>query len=84
MNEKDISNCVEITPNPTTGELIVTSYELQVISLEVSDIYGRKLLPHTAHRTPHTVLDISNLQNGIYFLRITTDNGVVTKKIIKN
>jgi len=30
------------------------------------------------------MLDVSDLNAGVYFLRITTENGVTTKKIIKN
>jgi len=30
-----------------------------------------------------TVVNISHLPSGIYFVRITTENGVVTRKIIK-
>jgi len=35
---------VVLYPNPTTGELQVTSYKLQVTSVEVFDVYGRKIL----------------------------------------
>jgi hypothetical protein len=30
------------------------------------------------------VFDISHLPSGIYFLRITTENGVVMRKVVKN
>jgi len=73
---------VLVYPNPTTGELQVTSYELQVTSIEVFDIYGRKVIEPSL-----TVLqsyDLTVLQAGIYFVKITTEKGMVTKKIIKH
>jgi len=75
---------IQIFPNPTTGELQVTSYELQVTGVEIFDIYGRNLSSHTSYLSPHTSINISHLENGIYFVRVTTENGVFTKKILKN
>jgi hypothetical protein len=70
-----------IYPNPTSGELIVNSYELTVKSVEIFDVmgnsYGLTVLPSYG-------LDISHLPSGIYFLRITTETGVVTRKVIKS
>jgi hypothetical protein len=74
----------EIYPNPTTSVFTIESGKLKIENVEIFDVYGRKLLSHTAHRTPHTVLNVSHLQSGIYFIRITTSNNVVIKKIIKN
>jgi hypothetical protein len=73
-----------VYPNPTTGELHVTLSRCHAVtSVEIFDVYGRNILSHTAHRTPHTVLDISHLQAGIYFLKITTENETITKKVVK-
>ncbi|MDR2972028.1 MAG: hypothetical protein LBU83_08890, partial [Bacteroidales bacterium] len=44
---------IQIYPNPTTGELRVTSYELQVTSIEVFDIYGRAVSTHYSLLTTH-------------------------------
>jgi hypothetical protein len=73
-----------ISPNPTSGIIQVTSDKLQVTSIEIFDVFGRKLFSHTAYRTPHTTLNISHLQAGVYFVRIFKENGVFeTHKIIK-
>ena len=77
-------NDIILIPNPTTGVLQVTSYELQVTGIEVFDIYGKNLTPHTSYLAPQTSLDISNLASGVYFVKIYTNAGVVTKKVIKN
>jgi len=93
---------IKVYPNPTTGELRVTSYELQVTSIEVFDIFGRKVFEQKSRKAEEqkdnsplfmevwqpqadgVVLNISHLSNGIYFLKITTAQGTVTKKVIKN
>jgi len=74
---------ISVYPNPTHGELRVTSYELQVTGIEIFDVYGRNITPHTSHLLPHTSLDLSHLQAGIYFVKIYTKSGVVTKKVVK-
>jgi hypothetical protein len=75
----DLSGIV-VYPNPTRGELIVNSYELIVMSVEVFDIFGRR---QKAESRKDNVCDISHLPTGMYFVRITTDAGVVVRKIVK-
>jgi hypothetical protein len=75
---------VKIYPNPTTGQLRITNYELRISNVDIYDVYGRKLLSHTPNRLPQTVLDISHLPNGVYFVRILSDDTVIgNKKIVK-
>ncbi|MDR2972957.1 MAG: DUF4465 domain-containing protein [Bacteroidales bacterium] len=72
-----------ILPNPATGELRVTSYELQVTSIEVFDIYGRAVSTHYSLFTTHYSIDISHLQAGIYFVRIVSEKGTRVAKFVK-
>ena len=68
-------------PNPTTCQLSIVNCQLSINNVEVFDIYGRKVL-----EPPLTVLrsyDLTILHPGIYFIKIATENGTVTKKIIK-
>ena len=78
--EKNILENIKIHPNPTIGELQITNYELRIDNVEIYDVYGRKL---TTNHYPLTIINISHLNSGIYFVKITTDAGEVTKKIIK-
>ena len=86
---KEIENKFDVTvyPNPTTGELRMENGKLRIENVEIFDIYGRNLssylTPHTSYLLPHTSIDISGLEVGIYFVRITTEQGIVTKKFVK-
>ncbi|MCL2042223.1 MAG: T9SS type A sorting domain-containing protein, partial [Bacteroidales bacterium] len=75
---------ITIYPNPTSGELKVESGEWRVESVEVFDVYGRNVSRLTSHIAHPISIDISFLPSGIYFVRITTENNVVTKKIVKH
>jgi hypothetical protein len=82
---------VHIYPNPTTGELRITNYELRITNIEVFDVFGRKveakfpsnLLEGWQPQADGVVLDISHLQSGIYFVKVFTEEGEVVKKVIK-
>ena len=64
-----------IYPNPTTGVVTIVGAEGSV--LELLDLQGHTILTHST--TQSNTLDISHLDNGIYFLRM----GGKTAKIIK-
>jgi hypothetical protein len=79
---------VLVYPNPTRGELIINNYELKIMNVEIVDVLGRVVAivetdNYPSLQQPATTFDISNLPAGIYFIRITTDNGIITKKIVK-
>jgi len=75
---------ITLVPNPTTGELRITNYELRIENIEIYDVYGRKTHSFTPS-LPHsfTNINISHLNPGIYFIRIQANEEVVVRKIIK-
>ena len=75
-------NTIQIYPNPTNGQLQVTSYKLQEnTSIEIYDIVGRVVLSSAmSPLSPETTIDVSHLANGMYFLKI---DGKMFK-VIKN
>ena len=75
---------ITIFPNPTTEELKITNYELGIRDVEIFDVYGKKHESMKARRGEgEIVFNISNLPAGIYFIKINTDTGIQTQKIIK-
>ena len=76
----DDFSSIQVYPNPTTGELTIENGELRIKGVEVFDVYGRKQL--TIDNGQLTI-NISNFSAGVYFVRITTENGVVIKKVVK-
>jgi len=73
-----------IYPNPAKNELRVTSYELQVTSVEIFDVYGRKQKAEGRKQNgSEMVLDISGLSAGIYFIRIIDESGVSVQRFVK-
>jgi len=83
INEATKMDNIMIFPNPTMGELTIKNEELTIKSIEIFDVYGKKLLSYHLITSSSHHSDISNLQAGIYFVKITTVKGIVTKKTIK-
>ena len=52
-------------------------------NVEVYDAYG-KLLNRTSVNDHTACLDLGGYAAGTYFVRITTEKGVVTKRVVKN
>jgi hypothetical protein len=91
-----IGDRILVYPNPTNGILYITNVETDnypslqhnntPTNIEIFDVFGRtvganlRVRPEDAQNT----LDISYLPAGIYFIKIQTETGTVTKKIIKN
>jgi hypothetical protein len=77
---------LEIFPNPAISQLTVRSSEFgdkKIELIEIYDIVGKKVFsqPQTSNFKPQTIsIDISKLENGIYFL--TANKNSVTVKFI--
>jgi len=80
---------IAIFPNPTTGELRITNYELRITNYELRikkvELYGivGNLVQSLYVEDNEIEMNIQNLQNGVYFVKITTEQGMLIKKIVK-
>ena len=80
--ERDIDQLLHLYPNPTTGKCIVRNEQDLIEQLEVYDMYGKRLEQHFV-RDYQTVIDLSTRASGVYFVRVTTEQGTVTKRVVK-
>jgi hypothetical protein len=68
VNENVAIPNISVYPNPTTGRLRIESGGLKISDVEIFDVYGRKVLSPMSQPSPETVLNISHLTAGLYFL----------------
>ncbi|MDR2971673.1 MAG: leucine-rich repeat protein [Bacteroidales bacterium] len=73
---------LEIYPNPTGGELKIATSEYPISDIRIYDVVG-KLVVQSKIVQSEIEINISHLPTGIYFVRIQTENGVVTRKVVK-
>jgi hypothetical protein len=86
-SEEFEQNIVSIYPNPSSEIFNIKLGDIQPKSLDVTDIsgkiiYSKKVFDNTNNND--TQINLSNMSNGVYFIKIATDRKSVTKKIIKN
>lgn len=74
--DQTISYKDEIYPNPTHNVLNIYTEGLQRV--EIIDLGGRKVT-----ETTRSSVDISQLPNGHYFVRIVTSSGAIVKRFVK-
>ena len=75
---------VSLYPNPANDVINVecTMNNVHIEALEVFDVYGKLINTVDVIDNP-TRINVSGLANGMYFVRVTTGEGVVTKSFIK-
>ena len=73
------SSTIAIYPNPTFGQLSISNDAQTIQSVSIYNLSGALLF--ITQETEN--IDISHLTTGIYFVQITTNNGVVTRQIVK-
>lgn len=78
----DLQQNVSIYPNPTTSDVTLDLSGLNAKTVELFSMNGQLL--NTVVPTDETmIMSLSQYAAGIYFVRIHTDNGITTQKIVK-
>ena len=75
----------EVFPNPASSEIVVNLSNIEATPEQISviDLLGNEIIVTSAQKETKT-LDISSLAAGLYFVKVRTDKGILTKQIIKN
>jgi hypothetical protein len=81
VEEMLVSN-VKIYPNPASDKLYIAT-ETEVEEVVVYDIFGRHQVTKSPSHQGDLVVDLTNLNSGIYFVKVVTENGNVVKRIVK-
>ena len=73
---------IRVFPNPSQGKVYVRTESQPVRELQVLDMFGR-VLSHRSMAENEFTVDLSGYAPGAYILRMVTDKGVETSRIIK-
>ena len=80
INENNISSKISIYPNPTTGIFTITSTE-KISSIKITNVIGEEIFTSAINHQTSTI-DLSSQSKGIYFIKLFSEKGIETKKII--
>ena len=83
IDDYTLDNSVTVYPNPTSGLIQILNSEFRIENVEVYDVFGKLLNAMSVN--DHTAnLDLGGYAKGTYFVKVTTERGVVTKRVVKN
>jgi hypothetical protein len=79
---EEISTTFSIYPNPVNDRLFVEA-ETEIEEVMVYDIFGRLQITEAPSHQGNLSIDLSDLNGGIYFVKVKTGNGEIIKKFVK-
>lgn len=74
----EVENVFNIYPNPVENQLFVET-DARVEEISVYDTYGRQLTTDCGQQS----INVSELNSGIYFVKVRTNDGEIVKRFIK-
>ena len=78
----ELDRLVLLYPNPTGGKCTVSNGQGLIETVELYDIFGKRL--EFLHVNDCQVeLNLSAYAAGLYFVRVTTEQGKITKRVVK-
>ncbi len=79
----ELSSSINIYPNPVEDELFIAT-EVRVNEVSIYDIYGRLTMSLQVNETTsQQVVKVADLEAGVYFVNVKTENGNIVKRFVK-
>jgi hypothetical protein len=77
---------IAIYPNPSAGIFNISSGQKAIEKVEVYDVSGKIVFSSEKLAQTNTIstIDLGDLSNGVYFIKVSADNQKTVKRIIKN
>lgn len=70
-------------PNPANNFILIDNPQAKAFHYQIFDTLG-KIVVENNENTLHDKITISNFSNGLYFIKLYTNDGVYLEKLIKN
>lgn len=81
VSELNASNPIQIYPNPTKGKITIDLNSSETAEVTILNALGKVVYNATMKSNS---IDISNFQNGVYMIQVTTSKGNTIQRIVKN
>jgi len=80
----DPNNFIKAYPNPVENILQVELEEYEnLVDIDVYSTLGQRVLRGTYFNEKEIQIDFSNVNDGVYFLKVSTNNRSTTLKLVK-
>ena len=81
IDEAEQTSPLNLYPNPVNDKLYIVT-EAEIEDVVVYDVFGRQ--QSTVNGQQSLSIDMSDLNSGVYFVKVVTSKGEVVKRVIKN
>lgn len=77
---------ITLFPNPTTGHINLKLYSEfdGKVDLKIYDVLGNMVMQETISSSHNTIIDVSHLKKGIYFVSVNLTDRTISKRLIIN
>ncbi len=79
---EELSSSFEIYPNPVEDVLFLAT-EINIEEIAIYDICGRAVRQQVNNTIGQQVIDVADLEPGVYFVNIKTENDRIVKRFVK-
>jgi hypothetical protein len=83
VNKMIGNNNIKISPNPISSTITITIPKSIYANITITNLTGKQVATYNLQNTTIETIDVSNLPEGVYFVSLKSDEGVITKKIVK-
>jgi uncharacterized protein (TIGR02145 family) len=80
ISESDLSKSLNIYPNPSKGEVAISGL-IAGVEISITDLHGQTVDTFTAQSEQMT-FDLSDLQPGVYLVKIESGSQIIFRKLI--
>ncbi|WP_426430323.1 T9SS type A sorting domain-containing protein [Winogradskyella sp. HB-48] len=85
IDEYGLENYISFYPNPVNDDLNITVRQLnEDLNYEVFNVMGQVVSNGSLEVNSTSVINMTNYQSGVYFVKLSTSTNSLTKKIMKN
>lgn len=74
---------IDVYPNPSTGAITIAA-ESVIKTVKVYDVLGNLIASQNGNNSKTYAFNLGEKSNGIYLVKVLTDNGTSTKRIVLN
>ncbi|MBQ5688719.1 MAG: T9SS type A sorting domain-containing protein, partial [Bacteroidales bacterium] len=80
---EELATSLNVYPNPVSDKLYIEA-EVEIEEVVVYDVYGRvQNLRNSETQKLRNSIDVTDLNSGVYFVKVVTENGEAVKRFIK-
>lgn len=82
IEDYSMTTSLKVFPNPARETVNIDLPGAFIQKIQLYDIFGKLILQQSVNEN-HTNIDLQHLSKGVYVVRLQTDSGVLTRKLVK-